>query len=244
MRVLGKATTRANMTYQSLRSAILSGELPAGSRVRTNQLSSQLCISLGAVREALSQLSAEGLVLAQAHRGYTVSPLSVEDLTDLTRVRMEIENLCLTWAIAAGTLEWESNIIAATHRLSNTARMENESKSAPSEQWAAAHDAYHTALVSACGSIRLLQIRRALYEQSERYRRLEVTLPRSRDPDDEHRHIAEATIARDGTKANELMRDHITRTTNNILKAMNQQGGGTRVRAADRTKKRRRAIAA
>jgi GntR family carbon starvation induced transcriptional regulator len=214
----GKAITKTTETCQVLRTAILLGELPPGSRLRTNVLTKQYKISLSSLREALTQLSAEGLTRTEAHRGYTVSALSIEDLTDLTRVRIGIETLCLTWAIESGNLEWESHILAASHRLANTARMVDRCSHSP--QWAEAHGAYHAALVSTCGSPRLLQIRQQLYEQSERYRRFEITLPRNRDADDEHRRIAAATIARDIALATRLMREHINRTTDNIIKAM------------------------
>jgi DNA-binding GntR family transcriptional regulator len=222
----GKAITKTTETCQVLRTAILLGDLPPGSRLRTNVLTKQYDISLSSLREALTQLSAEGLTRTEAHRGYTVSPISIEDLTDLTRVRIGIETLCLTWAIELGNLEWESHILGASHRLANTARMVD--RSSHSAQWAEAHGAYHAALVSTCGSPRLLQIRQQLYEQSERYRRFEITLPRNRDADDEHRRIAEATIARDIPLATRLMREHINGTTDNIIKSMQSRATGNR----------------
>jgi DNA-binding GntR family transcriptional regulator len=222
----GKAITKTTETCQVLRTAILVGDLAPGSRLRTNVLTKQYAISLSSLREALTRLSAEGLTRTEAHRGYTVSPISIEDLTDLTRVRIGVETLCLTWAIESGNLEWESHILAASHRLANTVRMVDRSSHSP--QWADAHSAYHGALVSACGSPRLLQIRQQLYEQSERYRRFEVTLPRNRDADDEHRRIAEATIARDIPLATRLMREHISRTTDNIIKSMESRDTGSR----------------
>jgi len=230
----GKAITKTTETCQVLRTAILLGDLPPGSRLRTNVLTKQYAISLGSLREALTQLSAEGLTRTEAHRGYTVSPISIEDLTDLTRVRIGIETLCLTWAIELGNLEWESHILAASHRLANTARMVD--RSSHSAQWAEAHGAYHAALVSTCGSSRLLQIRQQLYEQSERYRRFEITLPRSRDADDEHRRIADATIARNIALATRLMREHINGTTDNIIKSMQRRATGSRSNGAQRAR--------
>lgn len=222
MKVPGKGLTISGETYQSLRAGILGGEIPPGEKVRTQKLCQRFRVSLGAVREALSQLMAEGLVIAEAHRGYTVSPLSVDDLKDLTRLRMEIETLCLTWSMEAGQIEWESEVIAATHRLTKTYRVDD--RSAVSPQWIAAHDAYHTALVSACGSPRLLQIRKQLYEQSERYRKMESALtPRERNPDDEHKRIADAVVARNVPLATRLMRAHIALTTQNIIKMMEKR---------------------
>src|SRR5271157_1164652 len=49
----------------------------------------------GAVREALSRLSAEGLVIAESQKGYRVAPLSADELLDLTEARVEIERIAL-----------------------------------------------------------------------------------------------------------------------------------------------------
>ena len=107
-----KVISKTNEAYQVLRNAILWGELPAGSRLRTNVLTKEYDIGLGALREALSRLSAEGLTQAEAYRGYVVTPISAEDVKDLARVRTAIETQCLVWAIENGTLDWESNIVA------------------------------------------------------------------------------------------------------------------------------------
>jgi DNA-binding GntR family transcriptional regulator len=221
VKIAGTGMTISGETYQSLRAEILAGEIPPGGKVRTQLLCDRFGVSLGAVREALSQLMAEGLVLSEAHRGYTVAPISVEDLKDLTKIRVEIETLCLTWSMQAGQVEWESEVLGAAHRLTKTFRVDD--KSAPSALWISAHDAYHTALVSACGSPRLLQIRKQLYDQSERYRKLESSLPRSRNPDDEHKRLADAAIARDIPLATKLLRAHIELTTENIIKAMEKR---------------------
>jgi DNA-binding GntR family transcriptional regulator len=234
VKVAGKSTTRANETYQSLRTGILSGDIPAGSRLRTNELCSQFKVSLGAVREALTQLIAQGLVVSEAHRGFTASPVSADDLIDLTRVRIEIETTCLAWAIRAGTVEWESNIIAALHRLSRTHRAGDRIR--PGAEWTEAHDKYHLALLATCDSPRLMRIRHQLYEQSERYRNLEISLPVNRDPEGEHQRIAEAAIARDIPLATERMREHLTITANNVLKSIDgsrapRRSGSARKRA-------------
>ncbi|HEY5757343.1 MAG TPA: FCD domain-containing protein [Steroidobacter sp.] len=221
VKVAGKGLTISGETYQSLRAGILGGEIPPGDKVRTQALCERFGVSLGAVREALSQLMAEGLVLSEAHRGFTVAPISIEDLKDLTRVRTEIEVMCLTWSMQAGGLEWESEVIAASHRLSKTHRLDEQSAASP--QFMTAHDAYHSALVSACGSPRLLQIRKQLYDQSERYRKMESALPRDRNPDEEHKKLADAVIARNIPLATKLLKAHIALTTDNIIKAMEKR---------------------
>jgi DNA-binding GntR family transcriptional regulator len=239
MKIEGRSTTIAGETYSALRSLILSGELRPGTKMRTAGLQERFSVSLGTVREAVSQLLSEGLVVAEAHRGFTVSPISVADLVDLTKVRIEIESLCLVWSIQHGDLEWESRIMAARHRLSNTFRPEGGEVTS---DWTRAHDEYHHSLVSACGSPRLLQIRRQLYEKSERYRKLELSLPRNRNPEDEHAKIVDAVLARDVPRATRLMTAHISFTSDNIVNAMTAssaaQDGRARSKASEKPQRR------
>lgn len=216
-----KVISKTNEAYQVLRNAILWGELPAGSRLRTNVLTKEYDIGLGALRETLSRLSAQGLTQAEAYRGYVVTALSAEDVKDLARVRTAVETQCLVWAIENGNLDWESNILAATHRLVNCGR-ELDQDAHPAT-WTQAHSDYHAALVGGCGSPRLLQIRNSLYEQSERHRRLELSIPHDRNADDEHRLLAEAVIARDIPRATQLMHSHINRTTDFIARALTER---------------------
>ncbi len=222
MKTDGRSSTIAGETYASLRAMVLSGELRPGCKMRIAELQERFDVSLGTVREAVSQLISEGLVISQAHRGFTVTPVSIEDLQDLTRVRVEIENLCLSWSIERGDLEWESRVIGASHRLSRTFRANGGTVANP--DWTAAHDEFHLALVSACGSDRMLQIRRQLYDKSERYRKLELSLPRNRDPESEHTRIFDSVLSRDVPAATRLMKAHICRTADNILSVMRANG--------------------
>jgi DNA-binding GntR family transcriptional regulator len=228
--VARKSTTLADDIYETVRSDILACRMAPGTKIKINDLGERNGVSLGAVREALSRLSAEGLVLARAQRGYSVASVSVDDLKDVSTARMEIEAICMERSIMHGTLAWESAIVAAAHRLSRTPERLPHGN-AMSEEWLAAHDAYHYALIAACDSLHLLRIRNHLYQQSERYRRLSLPLGRGiRDLGAEHRELAEAVLDRDAARAVALIRQHISRTSEVILETMSglsqQDAGG------------------
>ncbi|MBV9489835.1 MAG: FCD domain-containing protein, partial [Verrucomicrobia bacterium] len=87
------------------------------------------------------------------------------------------------------------------------------------------HAGFHQALVAACGSNKLLQIRSQLYEQSERYRRYSGVVARERDVSAEHRRIFDATIARDAGAATEAITEHL-RLTAEILVSSLADGKG------------------
>src|SRR5580704_15575985 len=112
-----------NMTqgaYEGLRADLLACRILPGKKLKIQDLCDRFSVSLGAIREALSRLTSDGLVVSEPQRGFRAAPISVAELQDLTMVRIEIESLCLRRAIVVGTVDWESRLVAAFHRLSRT----------------------------------------------------------------------------------------------------------------------------
>ena len=215
---LAPALTQADQVFDKLRGDLLSCRLAPGSRIRINDVAARLDVSLGAVREALSRLSAEGMVIAQAQKGYSVAPVSEEELLDLTTTRVSIEQLCLRKAVEHGDVEWETAIVATFHRLHRIRERDKLDPTLLNEAWSQAHAAFHTALVSQCRSGWLLRLRGILYAQTERYRRLSVPLRREeRDVDAEHRAMMDAAMARNADYLCGLISDHLWRTTRILL---------------------------
>src|ERR1700731_5490431 len=77
--------------YEGLRADLLACRIRPGSRLKIQELCDRCSVSLGAVREALSRLTSEGLVVSEPQRGFRAAPVSVADLQDLTMVRIEVE---------------------------------------------------------------------------------------------------------------------------------------------------------
>lgn len=204
--------------YERLRADLLACRLRPGARLRINDLCQALSVSLSAVREALSRLTSEGLVVAEPQRGFHAAPISAAELRDLTGVRTQIEGLCLERAIAAGDVGWEAELVAAYHRLSRTPEREAGDAQRMNEAWSATHAAFHAALVQGCDSPWLLRLRETLYAQSERYRRLSVSMAGvARDLGREHQDIMDAVLAHDAGRAKSLMAEHLERTTRVLL---------------------------
>jgi DNA-binding GntR family transcriptional regulator len=218
---LPKNKTRFEGVYQELRADILACRLRPGVKLQINALAEDREISLSGVREALSKLSAEGLVVSEPQRGFRVAPVSLEDLADLTMTRIDVENLCLTRSIERGGVEWETMVVGAMHRLSRTDYWAIGDDRRLSEEWAMAHDSLHEALVAASDSGWRSRIRNTLFQQSERYRRLSVpVLPVARDVQAEHRAIAEAALGRQAARACELMKEHLLLTMEIVVKGL------------------------
>jgi DNA-binding GntR family transcriptional regulator len=207
--------------YHDLRASLLACRIAPGERLKIADLCEQWNVSLGAVREALSRLSSEGLVVTEPQRCYRAAPISREELQDLTQVRIEIESLCLRRALEVGDLNWESATVAAFHTLAHTPKRGSDDPLMLSDAWSEKHAQFHESLVAACDSPTLTQIRRQLYAQSERYRRLSIPLDETdRDLVAEHRAMLDAALARDAGLAVALMAGHIRQTTQILLSAI------------------------
>ena len=206
--------------YESLRADLLACRITPGSKLKIQDLCERFSVSLGAIREALSRLTSEGLVMSEPQRGFRAAPISVADLKDLTMVRIEVETLCLKRAIEFGTVDWEVRLVAAFHRLSKTPERVASDPVRAADDWAEAHAAFHAALVDGADSPWLLRLHAQLYAQSERYRRLSIPLSmEKRDVGGEHRAILEATLKRNAEKAVKLLAKHLSATTTILLKA-------------------------
>ena len=226
--------TQADQAYEALLAEILDGRLAPGAKITISEVAMRLGFSPGSVREALSRLSAEKWAIATAQKGYSVAPVSIEELRDLTRTRIVIEQLCLRAAVAHGDVEWETSIVAAYHRLHRIlVHVVAESAPRVNPAWSAAHMTFHTALAAGCDSPWMLTLRAMLYAQSERYRHLSVALARdNRDIDAEHKSILDACIARQADRACDLIEQHLTRTMEILVTSPRLREGSGDLNAA------------
>lgn len=197
--------------YQTLRGDILSCRLKPGTRVKISALCERVGANLSAVREALSRLLADGLVVSEPQKGFQVAPISVKDLNDLSFARTEMELLCLRCAMARGGIEWEARLVAAFHRLSRTSEHTEADDQELNETYLEAAQEYFEAMMSACDNEWLLRLRRQTYMQYERYRRLTVTgTIGRRDLHKEFRELMDAVLAGDVALAEGRLRAMIT----------------------------------
>jgi len=212
--------SQTSAAYARLRGDILAGCLQPGERLKIAEIACALEVSPGAIREALSRLVPEQLVVFRDQKGFVVAPLSIEDLEDLTDLRCEIEAIALRRSVLCGEVGWEGSVLAAAHRLRRTKILTSADRSL-NRDWVERHRTFHTALVSACGSPRLLDLHAQLYEQSERYRSLAFpTLGATeRDRQGEHQALADAALDRNADGLVELTVKHFRETTARIVKA-------------------------
>lgn len=193
-----------------LRDQILRGELAPGSKLNLDRLRAEYDVSISPLREAVARLVADGLVEFEDQRGYRVTPISPENLAQVTRLRAELEVMALADSIAHGDLEWESNVMRALYRLHRTER--DPARPETVEAWETAHSGFHMALIGGCGMPLLMNFCTVLHNMNERYRRLLIREGAGRDIRAEHEAIVAAATGRRSTEACAALKAHILTT--------------------------------
>jgi len=217
-----KQNTAAQI-LDSLTNDILQGNYMPREKLHIRTLKERYNVGTSPLREALSQLIVKDLVISENQRGFYVSDISIEDLTDIYQARAKIESLCIEMAIEKGDDFWEANLIAASHRLNKYSKSDKIDMG----EWQSRHAAFHEALVVGCMSPRLFQIRDSLFEKSTRYRNLwmreNVTNTAAlKINQNEHAALLILALERDKKSAKKLIEAHIMTPVEIIKKSLSQ----------------------
>lgn len=224
--------------YHLLRAQIIGCALKPGSRLNISSLQASFSLSQAAVREALSRLTAEGLVEIERHRGFRVAAVSAGGFRELTEACITVEMPLIRSAIANGDREWERRIIAAYHRAAQTLQhvvAGDEGVEAYSNE----RQGFYEALLSTADNQWLLWSWRLLYAQNMRYRHMYLPLARLElEQLPRHQKILDALIKRDTAKVEEMAIANYEQVMSAIEQAMapnadpSVQGERTRRRRA------------
>ena len=222
-RVINSPVTRGAEVYVVLRAELLNGVLCPGEKLRMVELARRFSVSSSVVREALTRLAEQGLVVATPQRGFRVRELSVEDIVGLTESRVEIESVALRLAIERGDVLWETQIVAAHHLLERTPVVDAVGRF--HEPWAAVHHDFHRSLTEGCNNARLQGVVLALRDSAELYRRWwALANDRQRDLAAEHRQLKDLTLARDADDAIEALTYHIKGAPERLIAYAREHG--------------------
>jgi DNA-binding GntR family transcriptional regulator len=199
----------ANLVQQD----IIAGHLAPGSRLGIADLVQRYEIGATPLREGLSRLVSRGLIIGIGQRGFRVAEISSDDLRDITRMRTVVELEALRLAIENGDDAWEAGVVGSLHQMrKHIERTGNEFREGASD-FDRLHKAFHTSLLAACGSKRLLAAHSDLYDQAYRYRRV---MMRSFDDGMKfvaaHQNLADLVLARDLGGARDLLEVHLRST--------------------------------
>jgi DNA-binding GntR family transcriptional regulator len=218
-----RAPTLVEQVFTQLRREILQGMHKPGEKLKLDQLQAHYGLSSSPLREALNRLAQEGLVHADDRRGFRAAPMSIDDINDISRMRILLDVPALAQSTREGCDSWEADVLAAYHRLERLESRMGDGPVALDEEWSRRHRDFHAALLAACPSARQLAWSASLFDQAERYRFLSARFrPASRRKNDEHRRLMKAALERDAGTACALLEEHIQATRRNVILALQQ----------------------
>ncbi|BBB30411.1 DNA-binding transcriptional regulator CsiR [Neptunomonas japonica] len=208
----------ASQVMGQLKQDILTGYFKPGEKLRMARLKERYQVGISPLREALSQLLIEQLVIVENQRGFRVHPISKEEMLDIYETRAYIEALCINLAIERGDDEWEAGILAAAHKMRKFSTLLEKEP----HEWERRHQAFHSAIAEGCQSPTLLHVRRSLYEKASRYRNLWLKKNMLDNQifdanQKEHDSLIEALLNHDASMARELIREHLLSPSRTLL---------------------------
>jgi DNA-binding GntR family transcriptional regulator len=203
--------------HAQLRDDIVEGRLAPGERLRVEHLKAQYGVGAGTLREAITRLVSDALVEAEGQRGFRVAPISLDDLTHLTDLRVHVEIDALRRSIREGGAEWRA---ALQHSYTELSAFETPVLPALRKRWEWHNARFHEALIAAGASPWTTKVLRLLSRHGERYRRLAIGLPdHGRDVHAEHRQIYEPAMAGQEARAALALEAHIRATPDLLIRA-------------------------
>lgn len=193
-----------DVVFNTLRRAILKGELEPGERLMEIALANRLGVSRTPIREAIRKLELEGLVVMIPRKGAEVARITEKDLRDVLEVRTSLEKLAIELACDRVTDEDIRDLRETCQAFADS--LDNEDLTEIAEKDVAFHDVIFRATKNA----RLIQILNNLREQMYRYR-LEYLKDKESHPRlvEEHQKILDAIVKKDKERAVCLIQEHI-----------------------------------
>ena len=200
------------VVFNTLRKAILTGQLKPGDRLMEVHLANKLGVSRTPIREAIHKLEQEGLVTMVPRRGAEVAKITERSLQDVLEVRRALDVLSVELACERISEDELEQLKKACRQF------EEATHSGDTTAIAKADVAYHDIIVQATGNQRLQQLVNHLAEQMYRYRFVYLKdVSQHEKLVEEHREILECILQRDKKKASEAAKKHIDNQENSMI---------------------------
>ncbi len=202
-----------DVVFNTLRQAILRGELEPGERLMEIQLANKLGVSRTPVREAIHKLSQEGLVIMIPRKGAEVADISEKSMRDVLEVRKALEELAVQLVCDKITGEQIEDLIEAGEAFKQALNGKDVMEIAEADV------RFHDVIYQATDNEKLIQLLNNLSEQMYRYRveylKDESVFPRLAK---EHDEIVELIEKRDKENASKAVCEHIDNQITTVLK--------------------------
>lgn len=204
-----------DVVFNTLRQAILKGELKPGERLMEIALAERLGVSRTPIREAMRKLELEGLVVMIPRRGAQVANITEKDLNDVLEVRLALENMAIEKACNRMTEDQVDKLWIAAREFEKTMTEGNLVRLAEADV------EFHEIIYQASDNRRLNQVLNNLREQIYRYRVEYLKDEETRNVlVKEHEELYHAIKERDVSRALEISSKHIENQRKAIIQSI------------------------
>ncbi len=213
-----KAKTEA--VHDLLSRDIMNGTFPPGKPLRIAALADHYGTGTKPLREALTRLEEQKLVVAIARHRWQVAAVSKAEFNDLQFARRALETALVKDTVEHGGLEWETDLVAAHYRLTQAVAPRGEADSLAYRQtWIAMHDAFHAALLAGAQSVWAKRFYAQVLTQLQRHYQAALVREKTASKESKslmdialsvppHTELMVALLDRDATSATALLEAH------------------------------------
>jgi DNA-binding GntR family transcriptional regulator len=208
-----------DIVFETLREAIIAGQLRPGERLMEVQIAEELGVSRTPVREAIRKLELEGFVIMVPRKGAYVSDMSIKDVTDVFEIRRALEGLAAELAAERMTEDELEELERLLVRTAETTTKLDVSSTVDMDT------GFHQVIYEASRNEKLSDMLYHLREQIQRFRTQSLSRPgRLRRVLVEHQEIVDALQQRDAELARQLAEQHIDSAEIALLAVFQENG--------------------
>jgi len=208
------------IVFETLREAIIRGDLAPGERLMEMQLAEEMGVSRTPVREAIRKLELEGFVAMVPRKGAYVADYTIKDITDVFEIRAALESLAAGLACERITEQELDELQVLVVKVGETIKEHDIDAIVQIDT------EFHDRIYRASRNSRLEQMISNLREQIQRFRATSLSSPgRLKDTLQEHKAIVDAIAMRDVALAQKLAREHVENAEDIFLEALRKQQG-------------------
>jgi len=205
------------IAYETLKHAIITGELPAGARIVETEYAERMHISRTPLREALRKLERDGLVEYMLRRGVVVRAFTISDVEEIYTIRNCLEMLTLPAIIQNATAEDIRHLRSLLDEMDPLNENNDIASLSPRAR------AFHSYLTGISGQKRIIRAIEGQDEYITRFSALSIAKEdRRAAAHQEHHRLVDYVEARDLEKFEKLMRKHIERSKETCLLALEE----------------------
>lgn len=204
--------TAKGYAIETISAAILDGQFAPGAKLGEKELSDWLKVSRTPVREALSALVADGLVVMEPHRGAVVRTITAADVHDEYAVRAALESMAVELAVPNLSPE----VVAELEQL-----VEEMSADIDVGTFLELNRMFHLRIYSFCGSSRLVALIEEAWDRENYFRRQYLSKHGGHDDEsDMHDQLMAACRRGDAALAGQLVKNSLLETSETLAAEM------------------------